>query len=398
MLAAVVLASQGSVVRAATLHTETVHLLVHFGVAASAAARADAVRAVGGTVESEIPALGVTRVAAPVEPGTASAAVLAALQAQPGVTLVEADARVHLDSAPTDPFWNTDPYVGLGQWGAKKIFLDRALDLVPPTLTPVTVAVIDTGVDATHADLAGAVIAGASFLSSISPACVSGGYPGGTDDNSHGTHVAGVIAARSNNGIGIAGIAQNARVMPIKALDCTGSGSISDIASAIVYAVDHGARIVNISLGSSSDSATLQNAVQYAAARNVMIVAAAGNCGQGSTRCLNTTNLIEYPAAYPGVVGVGATSMDDTIASFSTQGPQVAISAPGVRIISTTPHYPTYQSDHGGNIDYRAAARRAPRHDRRRSRDPGHRPGVRRGTAQRATRSDRDPARVQRVV
>src|SRR5713226_1121171 len=91
--------------------------------------------------------------------------------ASTSVTPVEADARVHLDSAPTDPFWNTDPYVGLGQWGAKKIFLDRALDLVPPTLTPVTVAVIDTGVDATHADLAGAVIAGASFLSSISPAC-----------------------------------------------------------------------------------------------------------------------------------------------------------------------------------------------------------------------------------
>ena len=344
----------GTVARAGSVPTETVQVLVHFGIAATAQDRVDAVRAVGGTTLAEVPALGVVRVSAPLERGTDVRELITALQGQRGVLFVESDDRVHLDFAPNDPYWNTDPYVGLGQWGAKKIQLDKAIDAITTPLAPVTVAVLDTGVDATHPDLSGAVLGGTTFLGNASTECLSGVSPIGTDDNSHGTHVAGIIAARANNNAGIVGVAQNARILPVKALDCTGSGSISDIATAIVYAVDHGARLINISLGSSSDSLTLQNAVQYATQHNVLIVAAAGNCGILSTRCLNQQNLVEYPAAYADVLGVGATSMDDSIASFSTQGAQVGVSAPGVRIVSSVPNYRTYQSDHGGTTGYAA--------------------------------------------
>jgi len=351
LLVCLTVASAGSVARAAVQPTEDVHLLVHFVRGLSAGDRAAAVAAIGGSVEGEIPALGVTRAVVAIERGGDPVQLISALESRRDVALVERDARVHLDFSPNDPLWSTDPYVGLGQWGARKIQLDRALDLVGST-APVTVAIIDTGVDAGHPDLAGRVLPGTTLLSSQTGGCNADAI--GTDDNSHGTHVAGIIAANANNGIGIAGIAANAKVLPIKALDCTGSGSVSDIAQGIVYAVDHGARVINISLGSSTDSATMQSAVSYATSRSVIVIAAAGNCGSLSMRCFNTLNLPEYPAATPGVIGVGATTIDDTIASFSTQGPQVAVSAPGVRIVSTVPHYATYQSDHGGPLNYAA--------------------------------------------
>ncbi len=352
LLALALLSIQGTPARAASVPAQVVHVLVHFAAGTTDADHAAVAAEVGGFVELELRAIGVTRIAAPVERASDLSSVVAALASRRGVTVVEPDVRVHVDFTPNDPLWNTDPYVGLGQWGDKKILLDRARDLVTAAASPVTVAVIDTGVDAGHPDLAGVVLPGVTLLSSQSTGCNADNA--GTDDNSHGTHVAGIIAADSNNAVGIVGIAPNARILPIKALDCTGSGSISDIAQAIVYATDHGARIVNISLGSSSDTVTLQAAVQYAIDRGVLVVAAAGNCGTALTRCLDTANLVEYPAAYPGVLGVGATAPDDSIAPFSTQGAQVGISAPGVRIVSTTPTYATYQSRRGSTPGYAA--------------------------------------------
>jgi len=246
VLALTLLVAQGSVARAATPPAETVRILVHFRAGTTEGDHAAAAASIGGVVELEIRALGVTRIAAPLERGLAVTTLVDAIWARPSVAFAEADGRVHLRFTPNDPLWATDPYVGLGQWGARKIFLDRAWDLVTSP-QPVTVAVIDTGVDAGHPDLAGALLTGVSFLSSQSGGC--NGDAVGTDDNSHGTHVAGIVAARSDNAIGISGIARNARVLPIKALDCAGSGAVSDIARGIVYAVDRGARIVNISLG-----------------------------------------------------------------------------------------------------------------------------------------------------
>ncbi|MDO8506724.1 MAG: S8 family serine peptidase [Candidatus Limnocylindria bacterium] len=338
--------------------TETARILVHFQRGATDAQHAAVAASIGGVIERELRELGVTRIAAPLERGTDPGSLVAAVSGEPGVVFAEADARVHLQFAPNDPLWTNDPYVGLGQWGPKKIFLDRAIDLAQSTQA-VTVAIIDTGVDATHPDLTGVVRPGAAFVSATSPECAPFQSTGAKDDNSHGTHVAGIIAALQNNGIGISGIAANARILPIKSLDCTGTGSVSDIAEGITYAVSQGARVINISLGSSTESATLRSAVQYAISRNVLIVAAVGNCGvpPGSSappRCLGTANLVEYPGAYPGVLGVGATAMDDTLAAFSTQGPQVSVTGPGVRIVSTTPSYSTYQSERGATLGYGA--------------------------------------------
>ncbi len=314
--------------------------LVRFAPSAASADRDAALRSVGGTVDGEIAPLGVTLVSLP------AGADPTRLAGDTAVSALERDAPVHVAFTPNDPYYLTDPYTGLGQWGLRAASVDKAWDQVRGS-PQVTVAAIDTGVDPNHPDLDGALVPGPTFLSAPSAGCGSGP----NDDNSHGTHVAGIIGANGNNATGIAGVAFGVKVMPIKALDCTGSGVLSDIAQAIVYAADHGARIVNISLGATEDSPTLRSAVQYATARNVLVVAAAGNCGAGGRACA-AVNAPSYPGAYPEVLAVAATRPDDTIAPFSTQGAYVGIAAPGDRIVSTTPTYPTYFSARGGTQSY----------------------------------------------
>jgi len=152
---------------------------------------------------------------------------------------------------------------------------------------------------------------------------------------------------------GVAGVAFGVKILPIKALDCQGSGLMSDVASGVIWAADHGARVINISLGSSAGQATLQDAIRYAVAHNVLVVAAAGNCGVLSSRC-TTVNEPQYPGAYPEVLAVAATDENDGHASFSNTGAYVGISAPGVRIFSTTPTYPTTLSRAGSPTSYAA--------------------------------------------
>jgi hypothetical protein len=154
------------------------------------------------------------------------------------------------------------------------------------------------------------------------------------DDLGHGTHIAGIIAAKANNLKGIAGIAYNAKILPLKACNNTmpepGCPAYY-VAASIIYAVDKGAKVINLSLGDTTDSSTVRAAVNYALAQNVVVVAAAGNTGA-------TTNDTEYPAAYPGVISVG--SHDPTsgiIAPSSTHNASVLVSAPGVSILSTWP-------------------------------------------------------------
>ncbi len=314
--------------------------IVRFSPSAAAADRDQALAAVGATVDGEITALGITLVSLPA--GTDATK----LARETAVSALEPDATVHLAFTPNDPYYLTDPYTGLGQWGLRVASVDRAWDQVRGS-PQITVAAIDTGVDPNHPDLAGALLPGATFLSAPSAGCGSGP----NDDNSHGTHVAGIIGANANNATGVAGVAFGVKVLPIKALDCTGSGVLSDVAQAVVYAVDHGARIVNISLGATEDSATLHSAVQYAATRNALVVAAAGNCGVGGRSCI-AVNAPSYPGAYPEALAVAATRPDDTIAPFSTQGAYVGIAAPGDRIVSTTPTYATFNSSRGGTQNY----------------------------------------------
>lgn len=141
------------------------------------------------------------------------------------------------------------------------------------------------------------------------------------DDEGHGTHVAGTVAQSTNNDIGVAGVAFDASLMPVKVLDRNGSGTYADVADGIRFAVDHGAQVINLSLGGSADSATLKDAVAYAYDHGVVVVAAAGNDG---------SEVLSYPAAYDEyVIAVGATQYDESLAPYSTHGPSLDLVAPG---------------------------------------------------------------------
>ncbi|GIW08639.1 MAG: hypothetical protein KatS3mg060_3444 [Dehalococcoidia bacterium] len=183
----------------------------------------------------------------------------------------------------------------------------------------VIIAVVDTGVDLSHPDLAGKIVGGWDFVNDD---------PIAQDDQGHGTHVAGIAAGIANNALGIAGVAWGARVMPIKVLDAGGSGYTSDVAAGIIWAADHGAKVINLSLGGAGRSVTLETAVNYAVAKGALVVAAAGNGGN---------SVPNYPGAYPAAIAVAATDSSNARASFSTYGSFVDIAAPGVSIYATVP-------------------------------------------------------------
>jgi murein DD-endopeptidase MepM/ murein hydrolase activator NlpD len=178
------------------------------------------------------------------------------------------------------------------------------------------VAVIDSGICDQHADLQGRILDGYDFVEAD-----TNPY----DDNGHGCSVSGIIAANTNNATGIAGVGKNVKIMPLKVLDSLGVGTYSNVANAIVYAVDHGADIINLSLGGVNPSTILSNAVAYAETNNVTVVAAAGNTG---------TEGVLYPAAYPYVISVGATNENLNQSSFSSFGPNVDIFTPGEKILT----------------------------------------------------------------
>jgi serine protease len=140
------------------------------------------------------------------------------------------------------------------------------------------------------------------------------------DDHGHGTHVAGTIAQSTNNGIGVAGIAYRSRIMPLKVLSARGFGSVADIAEAVRYAADHGAKVINMSLGANRSSAILASAVRYAHKKGVVIVCAAGNNGRGQ---------VSFPAAYPEAIAVAATQYDRTTTFYSNWGKEIDVAAPG---------------------------------------------------------------------
>jgi serine protease len=173
------------------------------------------------------------------------------------------------------------------------------------------VAVIDTGVTKVG-DLADTkFVPGYNFVTNNADAA---------DDHGHGTHVAGTIAESTNNGIGVAGVAYGASIMPLKVLSARGSGSLGGIAQAIRWAADHGANVINMSLGGPMAAGTLASAVKYAHGKGVVVVAAAGNDGRGR---------VSYPARYPGVIAVAATQDDGATTFYSNWGPEIDIAAPG---------------------------------------------------------------------
>lgn len=262
--------------------------------------------------------------------------VIEALQAQAGVVFAEPNwlARIAQTETPVEamalpaapviatteaPFRISDTLYP-DQWYLQRIGMSRAWEAAlgdgGAGLREVVVAVLDTGVDFTHPDLDDRLLLGRSYL-----------VPGGTpqDDNGHGTHIAGLIAAGVNNG-GIAGAGWNVRILPMKVLDSRGSGGTAVmISQAIRDAADGNVAIINLSLEFYASSDVLRFAVEYAHAQGVLVIAAAGNCGFG----VQCPPPVRYPAAYPSVIAVGATTYYDGIAYYSAAGPELDIAAPG---------------------------------------------------------------------
>jgi hypothetical protein len=252
--------------------------------------------------------------------GADLAAMQAKLAAQPDVESVTPNYVYGLfedgAQAATPKAITNDPSY-LYQWGMWRIrFNDIALSVLPATAP--TVAVVDTGVDYYHPDLLGKVIKGPDYFD---------GDMEPMDTTGHGTHVAGIIAAINNNNIGVAGVSGSSRILAVR----VGAFWIPVFSGAagIVYAADTaGVKVINLSWGGRGGNVYLADAVAYAAAKGVLVVASAGND--------NTTDPM-YPASYPGVLSVGATDYDDLKTVFSEYGDTVDIAAPGFDIYSTTP-------------------------------------------------------------
>jgi subtilisin family serine protease len=182
----------------------------------------------------------------------------------------------------------------------------------------VRVAVIDTGIDTTHPELVGQVDGG---YSAITKSEAQSAYQ---DDNGHGTHVAGTIAAKRDDR-GVVGVAPEARLYAVKVLDADGSGNLSDVIDGIVWAASNDIQVANMSLGAPFGSETMRRALRFATGRGTIIVAAAGNSGAA----------VGYPGAYPEAIAVSAADSDDHLAAFSSRGPEVDFIAPGVDIVSS---------------------------------------------------------------
>jgi type VII secretion-associated serine protease mycosin len=202
------------------------------------------------------------------------------------------------------------------QWDMPMVDMEHAWD-ISQGKPSVVVATVDTGIDYQHPEFADKIVQGYNVLDESAPP---------QDDNGHGTHVAGIIAARTNNNQGIAGISWNSKIMPVKGIGADGSGSSLDIAKGIVWAADHGASVINMSIGNYHPSSALHEAIQYAYGKNVVLIAASGN---------DNTSQPSYPAAYPEVLSVGAADSAGKRATFSNYGAYLDIVAPGVDIPST---------------------------------------------------------------
>ena len=278
--------------------------VVSFAAGTSAADQAAAIAASGVSLVDSVPALGMAVVLT-----GANSAALAALWADARVARVDVDRVRSTGTLPSDPG-------AASQWSLAKIGWTSVFGTLSPAGSSV-VAVLDTGVSGSAPDLAGQLVAGTSMLD---------GSAGTTDPNGHGTAMAAIIAAATDNALGIAGVGYaGVRVMPVTVLGPDGTGRDSDIIAGIVWAADHGANVISMSFSSPDYSSALQAAVTYAIAHDVVVVAATGNSGSTAAT---------YPAGDAGVVGVTATTQGDTVASFANTGADAFIGAPGESILT----------------------------------------------------------------
>ncbi|MDR7442059.1 MAG: S8 family peptidase [Armatimonadota bacterium] len=278
------------------------------------------VRTAGGRIVSTIPRLDV--IVVQLEAGVRAGSALAMLRASPHVQHAEQDGYAYVLATPNDPYYGS-------QWHYPMIQLPAAWDVT--TGSPVIVAVVDTGIRPDHPEfVAGVLVAGRNFFNGADDTNTTDPGCPNTEPTrySHGTHVAGTVAALTNNGVGVAGVAwggaSGVKIMPVRVLGelpgLCGVGYTSDVAKGVVWATDNGARVINLSLGGTADVQVMREAVQYALDRGVAVVAAAGN---------SNTSAPHYPAAYLGVIAVSALACDGQKAYYSNFGPYVFVAAPG---------------------------------------------------------------------
>jgi subtilisin family serine protease len=275
--------------------------------------RASALQAQGGRIIERVAALDIDVVDFPAWKSRTtkeSTAVIDALKRNPNVEYVEPNYLYSVSVTPNDPSLSS-------QYAWAKIQAYTAWDVTQGS-TSVIIGDVDTGIQLNHPDLDAKIVPGYDYVS---------GDTTPQDGNGHGTHTAGTAAAETNNSAGGAGTCPNCKILPVRVLDNNGSGSLANVANGIIYAADHGAKVINLSLGGSGTT-TLQNAVDYAWNKGVFLACAAGNSNTSSTANA-------YPAAYANCFAVASTTSADARSSFSNYGNWVEVAAPGSSIYST---------------------------------------------------------------
>lgn len=296
---------------ASAAETETgMHVLVQFELDTPVETRDALIAQMGGELVTWMQQIHVAEITMPVQAGTAAS--MAPLAASNAVVFAEENMTVSATYEPNDAGFSN----GLMRYALEAVEAPKAWDIITGS-QEIIIAVIDTGIKLDHPEFAGRLVPGYDFVNKDDQA---------DDDAGHGTHVAGVIAAALDNGQGVAGVCPNCRLMPVKSLNANKLGSWSQISQGILFAVDNGARVINLSLGAKTFSATLVEAIQYAVDHDVIVVAAAGNGG---------TDAPFYPAALEGVIAVAATTNEGTRWSKSNFGSYIDIAAPGTQVYST---------------------------------------------------------------
>lgn len=304
---------QGNVVKSITEQKAVPdEILIRFNHGVSETVKQDILKQHGAAVKEEIPQIEAKLLKVD---AAARDNVIDALSHNPNVAYAEQNSIAQAEYIPNDPCYYPACFI-YGQWDMDMIGAPQAWDVTKGNPS-IIVAVLDSGISQTHPDLAGKVVLNVKFDTSSSTV---------NDVYTHGTHVAGTIAANTDNFIGVAGIGFNTRLYNVKVLGDDGWGTYSAITQGIIWAADNGAQVISMSLGGTAASSAMEDAVNYAWNKGAVIVAAAGNNGD--------TNPM-YPAYYQNVIAVASIDTSKQLASYSTSGDWVDVAAPGTVILST---------------------------------------------------------------